>query len=247
MAFSWPIISLCSRLQRCRSLSYFIVYAFIYEPIIIRKCFQLIKTIYTKVTKDNIMSATQNKNTAEPITGTCYIFGCGHSFISATESTPILNPELEDHLLCPLCHLKECLNCGAAYSGWLDSCDSCDSFCLFSAVADDVLSKGIHKIHFKHGIVMIPSIGDELSKIGGWTEALSLGVGYVHFDEEVDENGEIYASEELELQLSEVSRLDAQGKTSSSCPSEPSRIKLHIVSTGVIPQSEREYDFIKLV
>ncbi|KAI0834667.1 hypothetical protein F5Y06DRAFT_278123 [Hypoxylon sp. FL0890] len=191
---------------------------------------------------------SETENIVLVVSGTVGIFfGCGHRFIKAVGSSPGLDKDLEDSLKCPLCYSRECLVCGACFSGWLDSCNACCQFCMFEAMADEAVVECIYKIRFEHGIILVPSVGNELSQVVGWTEVLLAGVGLVEFNEEVDADGEFYACEPMELELSEISRLDERGQTSVTRPAEPLKIEVRTVNTDVTPESDRHYKFLRLI
>ncbi|KAI2641494.1 hypothetical protein GGS26DRAFT_597319 [Hypomontagnella submonticulosa] len=166
----------------------------------------------------------------EFVNGMGIFFGCGHRYIKAAERIPVLDTILRDHLICPICHHCECLVCGASFSGWLDSCEACWQFCTFDMVADNVVAKGIDKIHFQQGILVVPSVGNEPSKVFSWPETLTLGMGYVGFKEVFDADGNSYASEPMELRLSHVSSLDTRGQE-SYCGIQEMLIKVETVNT----------------
>ncbi|KAI1214710.1 uncharacterized protein F4807DRAFT_6822 [Annulohypoxylon truncatum] len=173
----------------------------------------------------------QEKNKQVKVAGGMGIFfGCGHRFIEATENIPILSKELGDRLRCPLCDTHRCLVCSAPFSGWLDSCGSCHKFCEFEAVADEAISRGIHQIQLEFGIILVPRVGNEPSRVLDWPESLCLGVGYVEFDGETDVGGEIYATESMDLELFEILRLDKQ-RQSNVVLSGPLRMQMRIVNT----------------
>ncbi|KAI0139389.1 hypothetical protein F4776DRAFT_615998 [Hypoxylon sp. NC0597] len=192
------------------------------------------------------MSDTQNEEFLVA-GGVGIFFGCGHRFIEAVDGSLVLDKDLEDRLQCPICHSHVCLVCGASFSGWLDSCGSCSQFCVFEAMADEAISRSAHRIRFKHGIILVPSVGNELTHVVGWTKTLLSGVGYVKFNEKMGADGDVYASEPMELEFSEILRPDEQGQSSHARRAEPLKIELRAVNTDVTPESEKHYNFIRLI
>ncbi|KAL7625248.1 hypothetical protein AAE478_004463 [Parahypoxylon ruwenzoriense] len=181
------------------------------------------------------------------VKGVGIFFGCGHHFCQATESPQALKAELRDHLRCPLCHSHECLACGAAFTGWLSTCDSCSQFCSFQVMGDEAADDDFDRIRFEQGIFLVPIVGDEGTKIIDWTDNLSLGLGYVEFRAAISEDGERFASEPFVLYLSQISRFDAQDQVNTTSYPEPLKIETRVVFTDVIPPEDRDHDFFMLV
>ncbi|KAI0377912.1 hypothetical protein F5Y04DRAFT_291531 [Hypomontagnella monticulosa] len=148
----------------------------------------------------------------ENVDGAGIFFGCGHSYVMGTERFATLDPGFIDRLLCPICYHHECLICGAFYSGWLDTCGICLQFCTFESVADEAVTEGVNELHFGHGIVVVPCVGDEPFKVFGWPKDFHLGVGRATFTEEIDDHCISHVGEPIQLHLSNTLSVDAQGQ-----------------------------------
>ncbi|KAI1376574.1 hypothetical protein F4677DRAFT_81836 [Hypoxylon crocopeplum] len=172
------------------------------------------------------------------VSGVGIFFGCGHSFVEATRSASAVAGKLQDRLSCPICHSWHCPACGDVYTSWLSSCHACHQFCQFEVIADEAISKDKDNIRFQNGIILVPAVGDELSKVVSWVGHLSHGIGYVEFTKTLGQDGELYSSEPIELHLSKIRQFDAQGQMSNIL-SEPLKIEIRSIDIDPTPANER--------
>lgn len=137
--------------------------------------------------------------------GTGIFFGCGHSFVQVTKYTlaSSLRDAVRSRPQCPFCHVHKCLACSDYFSG--QSCETCDKFYTFEAMANEAISLGLHKLCFRGGLVLIPKLSNESAE-DVESDTILGAVGVVKFEETVA-NGKICMSEEFELQISEIERL----------------------------------------
>ncbi|KAI0009597.1 hypothetical protein F4779DRAFT_365037 [Xylariaceae sp. FL0662B] len=164
---------------------------------------------------------------------TAIFFGCGHRFVQFTDDTPALNKELQDHLFCPICHSQKCLSCGANFAGWVNSCEKCRRFVIFEAEADVAIAKDMKKMSFKHGIIMVPSVDDDETRIKKWVSCLSSALGFAVIEAEVGDGGSIVAADDMQLQLSHITQLDDRGLIESGDLLKPLKMDMKIVDFGI--------------
>ncbi|KAI0166919.1 hypothetical protein GGR52DRAFT_574884 [Hypoxylon sp. FL1284] len=182
-------------------------------------------------------SATMPQSDIVGIEGTALFFGC-HAFITETESTlaTTLRRLARDQPQCPLCHVKKCLVCDNAFSGW--SCETCRSFFIFDGVASDAIAIGANQICFRGGIALIPNPGANLGGITRWTNMLLGATGVVNLSGWwAGGRGTVHMGNYNELQISEMTHPDG---TSVSYHEEPLKMKAKTIDADLIDRIENE-------
>ncbi|KAI5924174.1 hypothetical protein F4810DRAFT_666069 [Camillea tinctor] len=179
--------------------------------------------------------------------GTLIIFGCGHKFVQDNKTIPTLSEDLQKNLQCPTCFSRKCLACGGVFSGYLYVCPSCEAFGAFECWADDAIDQGFETMKFEQGIVMVPKVDQEPTRITSWVDCLSVAIGDVQLQEDRDADGHRIASADLKLSLSEIRELLVEGQVNTTLLPEPREVEVHIEDCDATPQAEKQYSFIPLL
>ncbi|KAI1505694.1 hypothetical protein F5X99DRAFT_367376 [Biscogniauxia marginata] len=90
---------------------------------------------------------------------------CGHCFIRAAESPPVMNEALISRLKCPHCDIKpECIECSKPYKADDNACNSCRRFWDFQAWAAFAAKKKAGHVRCIYNSIEVPGERNEENK-----------------------------------------------------------------------------------